>query len=203
MGGPLFLLLGVAFVISSLTLFALNKNRRAVVLDRLHFRRRRSSGSKTPPRSLSPDKMQCENIPAPDYKDVFPPSRRFTLGEIQSDLPSILNKPLSVLASSPPESRKACIPLTTSYQDPTSTIFTPTEFSVEEVRALGDFPDYATLSGVPLPQPYHNFDINKARPRPYRPFRWAYHQTMCESGKTHNTFHNNSTNSCSTYQDGE
>ena len=183
MGGPLLLLLGVAFVISSLTLFALSKNRRAVVLDRLHFQHRRSSGSKTPPRSLSPDKKQCENIPAPDYKDVFPPSRRFTLGEILSDLPSILNKPLSVLASPPPDSRKACIPLTTSYQDLTSTVFTPTEFSTEEIRALGDFPDYATLSGVPLPQPYHNFDINKARPRPYRPFRWAYHQTMCESGK--------------------
>ncbi|OCL04797.1 hypothetical protein AOQ84DRAFT_300134 [Glonium stellatum] len=178
MGGPLILLLGVAFVISSLVLFALNKNRRAVVLDRLHFRHRRSSGSKTPPRSLSPEKKQCENIPASDYKDVFPPSRRFTLGEIQSDLPSILNKPLSVLASSPPESRKACLPLTASYQDCTSTMFTPTEFSTEEIRALGDFPDYATLSGVPLPQPYHDFDINKARPRPYRPFRWAYHQTM-------------------------
>ena len=30
-----------------------------------------------------------------------------------------------------------------------------------------------------MPQPYHGFDIDKARSRPYRPFRWAYHQTMC------------------------
>ena len=50
-----------------------------------------------------------------------------------------------------------------------------------EVRALGDFPDYAKLSGVPLPQPYPECNIERAIPRPYRPFRWAYHQTMCGS----------------------
>jgi len=30
-----------------------------------------------------------------------------------------------------------------------------------------------------LPEPYGGFDPAKALPRPYRPFRWAYHQTMC------------------------
>ncbi|EIW85389.1 hypothetical protein CONPUDRAFT_150201 [Coniophora puteana RWD-64-598 SS2] len=39
-------------------------------------------------------------------------------------------------------------------------------------------PDYAKLSGVPLPKPLPNFDYTKAKPRPYRPFRWEYHQTM-------------------------
>jgi hypothetical protein len=39
--------------------------------------------------------------------------------------------------------------------------------------------DYAALSGVPLPKALPNFDITKARPRPYRPFRWVYHQHMC------------------------
>jgi hypothetical protein len=58
---------------------------------------------------------------------------------------------------------------------------TPCDFTVEDIEALGDFPDYATLSGIPLPEPYHDFDIKKAKPRPYRPFRWAYHQTMCKS----------------------
>lgn len=51
-------------------------------------------------------------------------------------------------------------------------------FSVRELKALGDFPDYSALSEVPMPQPYLEFDINRAKPRPYRPFRWAYHQTM-------------------------
>lgn len=41
-----------------------------------------------------------------------------------------------------------------------------------------EFPDYFALSGVPLPQPVEEFDIDKAKPRPYRPFRWDYHQHM-------------------------
>ena len=51
---------------------------------------------------------------------------------------------------------------------------------MDEIKALGDFPDYEALSGVPLPEPYKEFDIKTALPRPYRPFRWQYHQTMCE-----------------------
>ncbi|RMD43609.1 hypothetical protein DV735_g1550, partial [Chaetothyriales sp. CBS 134920] len=51
-------------------------------------------------------------------------------------------------------------------------------FSVAEIKSLGDFPDYPTLSGVPPPAEYREFDIDKALPRPYRPFRWPFHQTM-------------------------
>lgn len=39
-------------------------------------------------------------------------------------------------------------------------------------------PNYFKLSGVPPPKPLSHFDIDKAKPRPYRPFRWEYHQTM-------------------------
>ncbi|KAI0035214.1 hypothetical protein K488DRAFT_76776 [Vararia minispora EC-137] len=39
-------------------------------------------------------------------------------------------------------------------------------------------PDFPALTGVPLPNPLPDFDITKARPRPYRPFRWVYHQHM-------------------------
>lgn len=49
-----------------------------------------------------------------------------------------------------------------------------------EIKAFGRFPDYAALTEVPLPSAYKEFDISKALPRPYRPFRWAYHQTMCK-----------------------
>ncbi|KAF9481762.1 hypothetical protein BDN70DRAFT_854514 [Pholiota conissans] len=38
--------------------------------------------------------------------------------------------------------------------------------------------DYFELCGVARPKPLPDFDIAKARPRPYRPFRWPYHQTM-------------------------
>ncbi|KAF2180702.1 hypothetical protein K469DRAFT_591203 [Zopfia rhizophila CBS 207.26] len=178
MGGLLLLLFGAAFLISSASLLVFQQGRRNVFLNRIHFRRRRASGSNTPPRSLSPDKKQLDNVKGPDYSDTFPPSRRFTLFELQSSFPSILGKSRDGLVASPPESRKACLPLTTSYLDAKAPMFTPCEFSTEEIKALGNFPDYATLSGVPLPRPYHEFDIKKARPRPYRPFRWAYHQTM-------------------------
>lgn len=57
-------------------------------------------------------------------------------------------------------------------------VLTPTGFSEHDIKALGRFPDYAVLSGVPHPQPYNNFNIHKAMFRPYRPFRWNYHQTM-------------------------
>ncbi|KAI6043061.1 hypothetical protein EDC04DRAFT_2866437 [Pisolithus marmoratus] len=49
------------------------------------------------------------------------------------------------------------------------------------VLALGlakELPDYPKLTGVPAPKPLHDFDIDTARPRPYRPFRWEYHQNM-------------------------
>ena len=41
-----------------------------------------------------------------------------------------------------------------------------------------EFSDYAALSGVPLPRPLKDFDLYKAKPRPYRPFRWNYVQNM-------------------------
>ncbi|RCI16398.1 hypothetical protein L249_2868 [Ophiocordyceps polyrhachis-furcata BCC 54312] len=58
--------------------------------------------------------------------------------------------------------------------DPSSTML----FSRFTVGQVGDFPDYASLSGVRLPSPVADFAIEKAVPRPYRPFRWPYHQTM-------------------------
>ncbi|KAF9239669.1 hypothetical protein BU15DRAFT_87969 [Melanogaster broomeanus] len=39
-------------------------------------------------------------------------------------------------------------------------------------------PDYAKLTGFPEPKPVYDFDIDTAKPRPYRPFRWEYHQNM-------------------------
>ncbi|KAJ3865061.1 hypothetical protein EV359DRAFT_72660 [Lentinula novae-zelandiae] len=38
--------------------------------------------------------------------------------------------------------------------------------------------DYFKLSGVPPPKPLLDFNVDKAQARPYRPFRWSYHQTM-------------------------
>lgn len=61
-------------------------------------------------------------------------------------------------------------------------LVTPTGFKPSEVRALLEgklLPDFAKFSGMPLPEPVPTaFDIENAKPRPYRPLRWPYHQTM-------------------------
>jgi len=173
-------LLAVAFAASTTFYLVFNKRMRTVVLERLHFRRRRTSGARTPPRSLSPEKKVLEAATAVDYGDVFPPSRRTALSEIECSLPNASRKLSVGHTETSANSRQTRIPLMTPFDQAPLGSFTPTGFSVEEIHALGDFPDYATLSGVPLPQEYEGFDITKARSRPYRPFRWAYHQTMCK-----------------------
>ncbi|KAE8377202.1 hypothetical protein BDV26DRAFT_282037 [Aspergillus bertholletiae] len=106
----------------------------------------------TPLQSTSPGKKSAQ------YVDVLPPQNRQEVGEEK------------VL--------KYILPMTMDYRTCEEDRYTPTGFSIAEVKTLGDFPDYAKLSGVPLPQEYPEFEIEKALPRPYRPFRWGYHQTM-------------------------
>jgi len=179
MDGGLLFLLGVAFLASSSLYLLFSKRRRQIVLERLNLHRRRTSGARTPPRSLSPQKDASSLEPADvEYQDVFPPSRRFALAACAPDVVQKFAKPDGGLLQAAGEKQPLCVPLEVPFAEADPTALTPTEFSVEEIKALGDFPDYATLSGVPLPQPYREFDIKKALPRPYRPFRWAYHQTM-------------------------
>lgn len=161
----------IAFLASSIFFFVTQKSRRDIVLNRIHIARRRVSGAKTPPRSLSPSKKQAQGLIEPDYVDVFPPSRRHALQDVL---------PGSATAAEPAiDWSDRMVPLETAYTEAAEALYTPCGFSIEEIKALGDFPDYSALSGVPLPRPYPEFDVQKALPRPYRPFRWAYHQTMC------------------------
>ncbi|KAI9876879.1 MAG: hypothetical protein M1830_005401 [Pleopsidium flavum] len=179
MSDIILLFLGISFILSSLGYLALSKRQREVILTRLHFRGRRASTSNTPPRSLSPERKVPNNEPPViDYKDIFPPSRREALAGIAHTLPAAQRQKLSGCGVDQEEFRKSNIPLTANYETCGPSTYTPTEFSIEEIKALGDFPDYAELSGVPLPVPYKDCDFQKALPRPYRPFRWAYHQTM-------------------------
>lgn len=104
------------------------------------------------------------------YKNVLPPQYRQTFSEaLKGKVPQVDEE--DVLRN--------ILPMTMDYQACQEDRYTPMGFSVQELRDLGDFPNYTVLSGVPMPQPYHEFDIDKALPRPYRPFRWPYHQTMC------------------------
>lgn len=144
------------------------------------IRGRRISTSKTPPRSLSPEKNVPSNTPlAAEYKNIFPPSCRESLVKLVRNLDpgqraKLIHGPIDHI-----KFEKSIIPFTADYRECGPSTYTPTGISIEEIKILGDFPDYAELSGVPLPQAYQNFKVENAIPRPYRPFRWAYHQTMC------------------------
>lgn len=134
------------------------------------IRNRKASTSHTPPRSISPEKKNPSQQKTPASPvDVLPPQRRHALAAIGLPYKEI----------SEDQVRQRILPMLEDYRACQEERYTPTGFSVADVKALGDFPDYATLSDVPLPEAYDGFDIEKALPRPYRPFRWSYHQTMC------------------------
>lgn len=104
----------------------------------------------------------------------FPPSRRHTLAslKLKGSSGSYQNIPPEIL-------RKRAVPSARTADWDQDDLYTPTGFSMQDIRALGRFPDYSVLTGVRYPSPYGpQFDINKAIFRPFRPFRWSYHQTM-------------------------
>ncbi|KAJ5270373.1 hypothetical protein N7497_008859 [Penicillium chrysogenum] len=141
------------------------------ILARVTLRDRRPSTARTPPRSFSPDKKATTSPTAPSsYDNVLPPQRRHTLAYLSGASPG--------RDVQEDEVRRNILPMSADYVTSPCDKYTPMGFSVAEIKGLGDFPDYATLSGVPLPSPYPEFNIEKALPRPYRPLRWAYHQTM-------------------------
>ena len=177
-----FIAAALMVTLTSIVLLALSRSQRDSLLAFLNIkdRGRRSSSSKTPPRSVSPDRKVPANVPASgEYTDAFPPSTREALFRVAKTLSSAQQRRLQSPLVNQAEFKKSLIPLTADFRECGPSTYTPMEISMEEIKALGDFPDYAELSGVPLPVPYEEFVIEKALPRPYRPFRWAYHQTMC------------------------
>lgn len=179
---PLLLIaLGATFVAATIVLLFDGKKRN-VVLQRFDIRRRRATGSLTQPRSLSPEKQGLPPNKASSghaFSEVFPPSRREALALLPSDALQGPGKTAKELSETPPDYSK-CLPSEDLWDlDKFADHATATGFTLEEIRRLGDFPDYAALSGIPLPQEYEGFDISMAKARPFRPLRWAYHQTMC------------------------
>lgn len=174
--------LGALFVVSAAVVLALDGKQRDVVLRRFDIRRRRATGSLTPPRSLSPEKQGLPSNKAssePDYSTTFPPSRREALADLPSEALHGPGKTAKELSERPAEYDKK-LPSEAAWDfEKLGDHITATGFTLEEIKRMGDFPDYAALSGIPLPEEYKDFDISKAKPRPFRPFRWAYHQTMC------------------------
>lgn len=174
-------LVGIAFAIASLAYLAISRRQSEILSGRLNWRNKKNAYAKTPPRSLSPETKIPNNAAPPqgDYVDTFPPSRREALAELVGALSA--EDQLKLVGYEVEEAvwTKSLLPFTSNYVESSDDRYTPTGISLGQVKTLGDFPDYAKLSGVPLPEPYHEFDIENALPRPYRPYRWPYHQTMC------------------------
>lgn len=144
----------------------------------LAARGRRAPISSTPPRSLSPAKDIQPMIPL-GFWDAFPPSGREALIAVAQKLPETQKRKLGGKDVDQATFENRLISFTADFATCRSSTYTPTRLSTDEIKALGDFPDYAELSGVPPPKAYEGFRIETALSRPYRPLRWAYHQTMC------------------------
>ncbi|KAK0704484.1 hypothetical protein B0H67DRAFT_603625 [Lasiosphaeris hirsuta] len=104
----------------------------------------------------------------------FPPSRRHVLASLIKTERSLGDVEI------PPETLKSkALPTIAKGDLGRDDQYTPTGFSAQEIRAIGRFPDYSILTGIRHPEPVSpTWDISKATFRPYRPFRWGYHQHM-------------------------
>lgn len=176
----LLILLGALLVAIATAILVLDGKPRDVVLQRFYVRRRRTTASLTPPRSLSPEKHGLpSNRPELDFSNVFPPSRREALAKLFPDAITGPGRSIRQLSQMPPDYKKRLPSEEVWDADRFADHVTATGFTLEEIKRLGHFPDYAALGGVSLPREYEGFEISTARARPYRPLRWAYHQTMC------------------------
>lgn len=159
-------LLGLALAISSLIYLVSNSKGRQVLFNKLR------SPSTLPVQEKS-GKLQ------PGNDEFFPPHRREALADLFEQSTEVLGKSLKELSQLPPDYCKLTPDKTVCNNDYFLDHTTATGFTVREIFRLGDFPDYAALSGIPLPSEHKDFNIETALPRPYRPFRWPYFQTMC------------------------
>lgn len=149
--------------VAAITLFYLLRARKTID-ETVTSVQEKSPSATTPPRSLSP----------PNEKSSSEAPATSTLPVTISN-PSLRGGKLQIF----PPSRRGSLAFGLGTPTTPDDVASPIGSTPEQIAALGDFPDYEKLSGVPLPQPYLNFDIKMARPRPYRPFRWNYYQTMC------------------------
>ncbi|KAJ3461354.1 hypothetical protein MRS44_009907 [Fusarium solani] len=141
-----------------------------IVLFAVYYIRRRKNnrGEKNLSLAASPKRSKTGQ----DYSDVFPPSQRPFLSRFDS---RFRHADQSVDIS---KLSRLVLGMNENYATASPERFIYSGFTVGDVLKLGNFPDYAALSEVPLPKPAEDFDINTVQPRPYRPLRWPYHQTM-------------------------
>lgn len=169
-----------ALCFSILAYFVLGARRKEIIKPKLTWIQPTPAAAMAP-RLPSPEKEHPDKglSKSPTYVKAFPPSQRAALPALVDSLTDVQRKALEDFAFDESQARTSLLGYEEDYRLAKDDKYSYAGFSVGEIKALGDFPDYATLSGVPLPRPYKDFDYTTAMFRPYRPFRWAYHQTMC------------------------
>ena len=174
---------GLAIFSGALLYLSLSPKHRAIVVSRLSRTRntilwhgKESYGPSDP--SLGAQKAVGQT--SDGYASSFPPSRRHVLPSITATLPIEQRQAFGKRENHSQTLQDSLIGWEEDYRSCDESKLVASGFSVQEIKALGGFPDYSILSGVPHPEPYDGFDISRALPRPYRPFRWPYYQTMCK-----------------------
>ncbi|KAI1758134.1 alpha-1,2-mannosyltransferase [Xylaria castorea] len=165
----------LAFCLSIVTFLALKSSRKYVVS---RFRYSRGSSHPATPALEKESRSKPLALHTSDLMTAFPPSLRDPLKGLVPTLSVAQQKVLGDLSFAQDIFEHSLLRLDEDYNNADDSKYVYSGFSVREIKVLGDFPDYSALSGVPIPKPYLDFDIDKAKPRPYRPFRWPYHQTM-------------------------
>ncbi|KAJ3578611.1 hypothetical protein NPX13_g1950 [Xylaria arbuscula] len=168
--------LALALCLSLITFLALGPSQKHVVFKRFGFARG-TNRPNTPTLEKQPLSKPLASYSS-ELVTAFPPSQRHELKKLIPDLTPTQQKALGNLFFDQATFENSLLTFEQDYSNADDAKYVYSGFSVREIKTLGDFPDYSTLSGVPLPTPHLDFDIDKAIPRPYRPFRWPYHQTM-------------------------
>ncbi|KAI1132854.1 alpha-1,2-mannosyltransferase [Nemania abortiva] len=166
----------LAFCLSFIVFLALRSPQKDVILRRFGFNRGPSRPT-TPLLEKQPLSKPLASYTS-DLATAFPPSQRDQFKELVPTLSSAQKRALGTLSFTQETFERSVLGFEEEYSNADDSKYVYSGFSIREIKALGCFPDYSILSGVPLPKPYLDFDIDKAKPRPYRPFRWPYHQTM-------------------------
>ncbi|KAI0200927.1 alpha-1,2-mannosyltransferase [Astrocystis sublimbata] len=166
----------LAICLPLIILVALKPLKHGFVSQRFRF-----TGSPTRPSTPELEKQRPSKSLASTTSDLpktFALTPRDQLKDLARTLQPAQQKALGSLNFHQDVFERSLLGLAENYRDADDSRYICSGLSVREVKALGDFPDHATLSGVPMPNPYPEFDIDTAKPRPYRPLRWPHHQTM-------------------------
>ncbi|KAI0155332.1 alpha-1,2-mannosyltransferase [Xylariaceae sp. FL1272] len=166
----------LALVFSLITFLSLKRSQKDIVLRRLGLVRTADRPS-TPTLEKQPLSKPLASS-ASGLASALPPSQRDQLKKLASTLSSSQRNALGDLSFDQTTCERSLLKFEEECSSADDDKYTCMGFSIREIKALGDFPDFSILTDVPMPNAYHEFDISKAIARPYRPFRWAYHQTM-------------------------